>query len=85
MSATNASMESLANALSRRVAGPVVDQTRLDGRYAFSVPLLVAGDRDSQAAALFTALQEELGLRLEAQKVKAEAIVIETAEKPDLQ
>jgi urease beta subunit len=48
---------------------------------------VVGGDRQSQAAAHFTLLQEELELRLEAQKAKgkAQAIAIESAERTEIQ
>jgi uncharacterized protein (TIGR03435 family) len=49
-----------------------------------SAPLDGQADRASDdRPTIFTALQEQLGLRLEAAKVSVEAIVIDHVEKPD--
>jgi uncharacterized protein (TIGR03435 family) len=81
MPATNASMTAFARSLSTRVRAPVVDQTGLKGGYAFN--LSIPPDNDPTAPAIFTMLQEELGLRLESTKLAVDIIVIDQAEKPD--
>ena len=73
----------------------MTDRTGLSGRYDFTlswqpdptdlgadgIPVgAAAGDRDS--GALVTALQEQLGLRLETQRVTVEAFVIDAVEPP---
>jgi uncharacterized protein (TIGR03435 family) len=73
---------------------PVIDKTGLAGFYDFKLsylPELPDGFDMSKLPPgmadwppLFTALKEQLGLRLEAQKGLAEVYVIEQAEKPSL-
>jgi uncharacterized protein (TIGR03435 family) len=66
----------------------VVDKTGLTGKYDFT--LKWASDSGAEAdpptpdagPALFTALQEELGLRLESKKTPVDMIVIDNAELP---
>jgi uncharacterized protein (TIGR03435 family) len=71
------SMQMLANLLSQRGEGPVVDKTGLQGTYNFKLWW-----DDRAAPSLFTALTEQLGLRLEAQKVPVSFFVIESAQRP---
>ena len=71
---------------------PVVDQTGLTGTFDFE--LAWSGDKTfsggrggmtsetSSAPDLFTAIQEQLGLRLELKKVPVKILVIDHAEKP---
>ena len=65
---------------------PVVDQTGLKGRYDFQLKytadeMRVATDANA-APGVFTAVQEQLGLKLEATKAPAEVLVIDAVEKP---
>jgi len=68
---------------------PIVDQTGLDGRYDFQLEYIAdplqanAANVNSTAPDLFTALEEQLGLKLEPMKAKVDVIVIDRAEKPD--
>ncbi len=71
------SMEMLANMLSQRGEGPVVDKTGLTGAYSFKLWW-----DDSATPSLFTALTEQLGLRLDAQKVPVSFFIIESAQRP---
>jgi len=70
--------------LNRFVDRPVVDRTGLDGRYALNLkfsgtdPLAGADGLPS----LFTALREQLGLRLEPQSDSVDALVIDHVEPP---
>jgi uncharacterized protein (TIGR03435 family) len=72
---------------------PVVDQTGLKGRYDFTVKwapddsqfsghVPPASDDPSAPPNLFTAVQEQVGLRLEATKATVDVLVIDHAEKP---
>ena len=69
--------------------GPVVDQTGLDGRYDFQLEYITdplqanTVNVNSTAPDLFTALLEQLGLKLESMKTNVDMIVIDHAEKPD--
>lgn len=77
-------------ALADRLSGPafqlgrpVVDRTGIGGLYDFTLdwaPETAQGGNDP-APSLFTALQEQLGLRLEAQKGSVEVIVIDSMER----
>jgi uncharacterized protein (TIGR03435 family) len=91
LKAQNVTMEAFARYLSRNrdVGKLVADKTGLAGGFNFdldwmperieSSPEPSADDRPS----IFAALQERLGLKLEAAKVQVMAIVIDRAEKPD--
>jgi uncharacterized protein (TIGR03435 family) len=62
---------------------PVVDQTGLTGHYDFTLeadPL--AGATDSTAPSIFTAMPEQLGLRLEPRRAPLQVVVIDHAEMP---
>jgi uncharacterized protein (TIGR03435 family) len=78
------SMAQLVFSLNREVDRPVVDRTGLAGTYVFSLewapgePLAGADGRPS----LFTAVQEQLGLRLETSTDAVDAIVVDYVEPP---
>jgi uncharacterized protein (TIGR03435 family) len=63
---------------------PVVDRTGLGGEFDFQLEFAPpdAPAADSSAPSVFTAVQEQLGLKLETAKVPAEIVVIDRAEKP---
>jgi uncharacterized protein (TIGR03435 family) len=64
---------------------PIVDNTGLDGSYNFNLVFqLVQGPTGAPALdpPLPNGLQDQTGLRLESQKVRAESIVIDRAEMP---
>jgi uncharacterized protein (TIGR03435 family) len=62
----------------------VEDRTGLTGEYTFDMEFapLEAGPGESSAPSLFTAVQEQLGLKLDAAKVSAEGLVIDSAARP---
>lgn len=64
---------------------PLVDQTGLDGHYDFTLRWTPdtppAGDADAPPG-MFTAIQEQLGLKVSPVKAPANVLVIESAEKP---
>ena len=82
----NASMPELAQTLMFDVDRPVVDKTGLTGRYDVELRWTVDESKaptDSNAApGLFTAIQEQLGLKLEATKAPADVLVIDKVEQP---
>ncbi len=78
------SMEQLAVTLSGQTDRPVVDRTGLTGRYAFGLawaPTGVPGVAD-EVPSIFTAVQEQLGLKLEPRAMPVSAIVIDRVERP---
>jgi uncharacterized protein (TIGR03435 family) len=89
-------LEYLASNLAYLLARPVLDKTGLTGKYDFTLvfaPELLQGNSTAAAGAdvsspsdapsLPTALQEQLGLRLEAAKAPVDYLVVDHAEKPD--
>jgi uncharacterized protein (TIGR03435 family) len=81
----NASMADLTEILQFHVDRPVVDQTGLKGRFDFKLQWTVD---DTQATApdappgLFTAIQDQIGLKLDRVKAPAEVLVIDKVERP---
>jgi uncharacterized protein (TIGR03435 family) len=70
----------LAMFLSSQVGRTVIDKTGLSGKYNFQ--LNYAPDMgDISGPSLFTALQEQLGLKLDSQKGPVEVVVIDSVEK----
>jgi uncharacterized protein (TIGR03435 family) len=98
MTAEKATMANLARNLSRRLGAPVDDATGVTSAFDFKLELppqdnhtapasgdtpgAVALDPASYEAALSNALQDQLGLKLEARRVPQEVLVIDRAEKP---
>ena len=78
------SMEGLANALSRILDRPVADETGLQGVFNFTLEWTPDGAEEA-GASIFTAIQEQLGLKLEPRKVPAVYIVVDKAEKVPLE
>ncbi len=80
------SMTGLANILALDLKRPVKDETGLKGDFAFTLEwtpgLGDSDDRPSARPSLFTAVQEQLGLKLESAKGPVEVLVIDSAEKP---
>lgn len=93
---TSSPMNILANVLSFQPelgSRPVLDQTGLKGRYSFILQwaperlAATASQKEDSAAgtsgpSLFTALEQELGLKLQSTKAPVDTIVIEHIERP---
>ena len=85
---TDATMGNLVVSLSRELGRPVRDATGLTGKYNFQFawtpdtgPCPETPSPPSDGASIFTALQEQLGLKLEAAKGPVDVIVVDHAEK----
>jgi len=81
----NTSMADLALILQFHVDRPVVDQTGLKGRYDFKLQWTVDEAQTSAPDAppgLFTAIQDQIGLKLERLKAPADMLVIDKVERP---
>jgi uncharacterized protein (TIGR03435 family) len=63
--------------LARPAGQPVIDKTGLTGSYDFKLSYAPTNDPDSSLPSFFTAVQDQLGLRLEPQKVPVETLVID--------
>jgi uncharacterized protein (TIGR03435 family) len=79
----------LINLLTRYLGRYVVDDTGLTSNYDFELRFtpdpgspLADGVQDTNAPSIFTALQEQLGLRLESARGPVKVLVIDRAEKP---
>jgi bla regulator protein blaR1 len=96
MKGTRTTMSNLAMVLSRLMERPVLDGTGLRGIYDFEMnytPESACGSRQPEGGgnsetlidrpSIFTAIQEQLGLRLESIKGPVEVIVIDSVEKPE--
>ncbi|MEP7352955.1 MAG: TIGR03435 family protein [Acidobacteriota bacterium] len=59
---------------------PVVDATELNGTFQFSLSF---APFDENGADIFTAVQEQLGLKLEASNVEVEVVKVERIERPE--
>jgi uncharacterized protein (TIGR03435 family) len=73
--------------LADQVGRPIVNNTGLTGRYDIHLRFAPAGSDnspqfDADVASVFTAIQEQLGLRLEPAKAPVEVLVIDHIERP---
>jgi bla regulator protein BlaR1 len=59
----------------------VVDQTGLTGKYDFTLKSST-GDADGGGPSLFTAMEEQLGLKMVSTKAPVEVIVVDHVERP---
>jgi uncharacterized protein (TIGR03435 family) len=73
------SMANIARVLSLSLDQPVLDKTSLMGRYTFHLEWDVEGNADW---ALSSAMQKQLGLRLEMQKGPVDVVVIDHVDRP---
>ena len=86
ISAQKATMAPFADRLSQFVDLPVVDKTDLKGSYDFTLEWTPeesqpASTDSPSGPSVFTALQEQLGLRLQSQKLAVGIIVVDHAER----
>jgi bla regulator protein BlaR1 len=85
LAGTSVNIRLLAEELSRRLSRNVIDQTGLNGEYDFDLrwaPDVADGDSVPDGPSIFTAVQEQLGLKLESGKAPVDAIVIDHIERP---
>jgi uncharacterized protein (TIGR03435 family) len=79
MSATKMSIHNFAHTLSGYARRSVIDKTGLQGDFDFKFDW---SPQDPNSPSIFTALQEQLGLKLQAEKGPLEFLIIVHAEKP---
>jgi uncharacterized protein (TIGR03435 family) len=77
----------MAAVIQQTVGRPVVDHTGLNGRFDFDLQFsgtgpLTTADRADAPVSVFTALQEQLGLKLESRKEIVDVLVIDQVERP---
>jgi uncharacterized protein (TIGR03435 family) len=97
LTGTGAPVPLLVNFLSQQLGRSVVDKTGLTGKYDFTLkrtpdPGTAAGPKagddtapppDASGPSIFTAVQNDLGLKLQSAKGPVEMLVIDSVEKPD--
>jgi uncharacterized protein (TIGR03435 family) len=84
LTATRVSMNGLARFLAGskvRLGRPVVNKTGLDGVFDFDLDWTPGVSEPKSAPLIFLALQEQLGLKLEAQKGPVDVLVVDHVEK----
>jgi len=76
-----ATLALIAQHLAQEVGRPVLDRTGIQGEFDFKVDYAI-DDNPESGPSIFAAIQQQLGLRLEATKGPVETLVIERAERP---
>jgi len=86
MNVTKGGMAQLANQFSKRngVDRPVLDKTGLSGGYDYKLEWgdYGAASADADVVSIFTAIQDQLGLKLEPTKAPVEVLIVDFAAKP---
>ena len=86
--ARGATLDAIARFLLPAVGRIVVNETRMSGTFSFDVEFVPAVEPAPpnaalpSAASVFTVLQEQLGLRLNAEDAPIDVLVIERVERP---
>ena len=83
-------LSQLASSLSQLVQRTVVDKTGLSGNYDLTLtytpeqasPDATAPAIDPNGPSIFTAVQEQLGLKLDAQRGPVKVLVVDSAQRP---
>ena len=75
-------MWQLANRLTRFVERTVVDRTGLEGYYDWQLLFSPPRSPDQSGGSIFTALQEQMGLKLESTRAPVEVWVVDRVERP---
>ena len=80
--ARNMTLDGFAERLARSLDLPVVNRTALPGVFNFKLEWVPERMKSAEGPSIFTALPEQLGLRLRTEKTPVEVIIIDHAEKP---
>src|SRR5215472_436559 len=78
----NAPVFYLSSVLSNKLSHPVIDKTGLQGKYDWTLVWDPDPGTDSTEPSIFTAVQEQLGLKLDAQKGPVKMLVIDSVARP---
>jgi len=81
------SVSFLARLLSQQLGRPVIDKTKIEGDFDFTLvwarsSVDLTSTSDTSGPSLFTAIQEQLGLKLESTTGPVDVIVIDSVQKP---
>jgi uncharacterized protein (TIGR03435 family) len=80
--ASGVSMASLSVALTPIAGRPVVDRTGLTGSFDFQLRYAADPNRESKFPSIFTAVQEQLGLKLDSTRAPIDVLVMDHVERP---
>jgi uncharacterized protein (TIGR03435 family) len=75
------SMQELTSALAGRLGRPIEDKTGLSAQYDLKLQWTTDETTADTLPTLFTALQEQLGLRLDTQKIKIDVLIVDHIER----
>ena len=75
-------METFARNLAGATGRYVLDKTGLSGSYDLELEFTPDQSPDTTGPSLFTAMQEQLGLKLDSQRAPVEVLVIDRLERP---
>ena len=75
-------MSYLCNRLANQLSHRVIDKTGLQAKYDWTLTWDPDPNADSTNPSLFTAVQEQLGLKLDPQKGPVETLVIDSVDRP---
>lgn len=81
LEASGITVQEFAALIAHPAGRPVVDKTGIQGSYDFKLSYDAMGDPNSTLPSIFTAVQEQLGLKLESQKVPIEILIIDHVDK----
>lgn len=83
---TSIDMKALADAISGILVQPVLDETNLPGEFNFNLEFsdvrIEAAAEEASAPTIFTAITEQLGLRLESARAPTSVFVVEKVQRP---
>lgn len=82
MIAINVPVFYLSTVLGNKLSHPVIDKSGLQGKYDWTLVWDPDPGPDSTEPSIFTAVQEQLGLKLDAQKGPVKMLVIDSVERP---
>ena len=89
LTTNGATLDRFAQSLSLDLDRPVINQTGITGQFDFrlaytltSASVAQAGTGNPTEASIFTAIQEQLGLKLESSKGPVEVLVVDSVSKP---
>jgi uncharacterized protein (TIGR03435 family) len=73
----SASMKTFAGTLEHLLHKPVLDRTEISGAYSINLEYAPMDGTDSALPSIFTVLEEQLGLKLVAQKVPVDELIVD--------
>lgn len=82
ISGRDVSIPQLAQLLSVQLERHVMDRTGLTGGFSFDLTFAADQANDPDRPSLFTALQEQLGLKLESNRAPLEMLIVDAVERP---